>query len=1043
MPEFNRDENKCVITGRRRMLPCGIYYAVSIATLGLFHVLCTFFPRVRLYFETKLASVGDADILICNGKTSEVREEGVGPEEISDLIYEYVKNDKYRYALVEGSRYVYSWLTDDYHPTKDIKCIESLTRKEKEILFGKNELPSQKTNTLLIFFHALFEGVNVYTIFGIILWIHIEYYIYAFIIFLLMGYNLMNVVITEKNKSMQSDEISRSKKTCFLLENGVISLIKETDVVLNDWLVLFPHSEVPCDAIVVEGSVAVDEGFVTGESVPILKKENAEVLAGSIVFQSTLERPQRALISAPQEVERYLESNNYCIVRAIRISYNSAKGKAFKSLAEEKVIKPPVYFDTVKIIGVISIMLIPCMASVFVYLYNELPMNKLVAYIFDLVYSLVSPSLPTAIMVGMSICASRLMKKKIQCKNISISNISGTITKVCFDKTGTLTEEGLDIKCININGQEVFSIEEVDDPVIKAGLCLCHSVEKIGDKHIGDPLDAKMLQFTAGSVEYSTKNQRVQKTVLMGEKRIGTIGETFDFDSNLRRMSTISEMEDGQIYAFAKGSAETIHAISNSKHKIEENMAIVDGYAKDGYRVITLAGKPIDKSTKDREAVESELEVLCNVVFENKLKRKTADTIEILTRAGLSNIMCTGDSLLTAVSVATQCGIIEQYAPVIYPKFAGPGRAIENVEWVCINDDVVFDKVLMKVKKGRDYSSYIDYVIAIEGSLFELFMQSYEYKQLLMRRCKVFSRMNPSQKSAAVEMYKKTDLVCFMGDGANDCNAINMADVGISLSNSEEALKYCFSSYLSNTKEISCILDIIKEGKCALVTTVCKIEQILIITISQFCALLILLFNGLFMSDTQNIYVDIFINIPLSILMSRFKPAKRLSKKTPKKKLLRKSVISGMAIHCLTHTMHLFILTRYLKHLGHTGFVPPEPEKLSETSQLATGIFIISNIQALYSGMVYAPGAPFRQGKGKCRLFIWFYICHFTAISIFLVAVSNTYVSDKYFVCVKSRKIFNLQPLSVNAVLCIVGLAASDSLIIELVSKLTKVLLAS
>ncbi|KAI5192589.1 cation-transporting P-type ATPase 13A2 [Nematocida minor] len=1117
MGTFNKEKNNSRIVGRKRRLSREVYYTISGMTLGLFHVLCVSFPSVKLHLETKSVSIECADILICDGRSSDVYEEKIEKEDITDIMYEYVRNNTYKYAFVNSTRRVFNWVSQEYHLPNGAGYIETLTRKEREVLFGKNELITRRDGSFHLFFLSLFDSINVYTMFGIILWVYIDYYIYALIIFLLMSYNLVNEVRTEIRKNEQSDRISKTKKNSFLLlqeknKPSEIVLVQETDIVMDDTLVFIPYSEVPCDCVVVDGTVAVDEGFVTGESVPVLKKKNAEILAGSVILQAIIEStPGQYEINHP-ELQKFIDSNNYCLVKSVRISYGSARGKAFRNLAEQKLTRPPVYFDTMKIISIIAVIMVPCGISVFVYLQSFLPAHILILYIFDLVYALVSPSLPTAIWIGMAMCSRRLLRKNILCKDISISNVAGNISKVCFDKTGTLTEEGLDIKCINVNGVEVSSIDEISDPLVRQGISLCHSVEKIGDRLVGDPLDIKLLQFAGGSVEYSSHMQKIQRTIHAQEKKVGIIREIFDFDPNIRRMTVISEI-NGQLYAFSKGSTEAIRdicetpllvtnrtensdrdrntlEISNddtidghispsilldrdtadssinrnetdsnlnrnetdeneiessssliNSSQVSNNDELVSKYTRAGYRVISLAYKPVNEVHVDREDAECALHLLCTIVFENKLKLNSRDTINILTQAGISSIMCTGDALFTAVSVGMHCGIVEHHVPVIYPVVpSGAKLCIDAVEWACINDNVVFDKVLMKVRKGHDYSSYIDYAVAIEGHLFDVLMKSKEYKSLLQKRCKVFARMNPFQKSSVVEMYRETDLVCFVGDGANDCNAIQSADVGVSLlSSSDSAVEYCASSYISYGKEVSCLIDIIKEGKCALNTTLSKIEQILIITISQFNALFILLFRRLFMSDMQNIYTDILINIPLSLVMSRFQCAQKLSRKKPKKRLLKKSVIYGIFIHCMTHCVHLFILMQYMHYLHHTNSLPPRTNRLSETSQMASGIFLISNIQALYSGLVYTPGAPFRERKRGNKMFILFYAFHCVMISFLLGCVSGAKFADGY-VWRKGREVFDLLPLSGAAVFGIVGLSISDGLIIRMLTSVISIL---
>ena len=70
-----------------------------------------------------------------------------------------------------------------------------------------------------------------------------------------------------------------------------------------------------------------------------------------------------------------------------------------------------------------------------------------------------------------------------------------------------------------------------------------------------------------------------------------------------------------------------------------------------------------------RSEAESELEFLGFIIFENKLKSSTTDIIDELSRAGIRNVMCTGDNILTAISVARECHLIDKTAHCFVPHF--------------------------------------------------------------------------------------------------------------------------------------------------------------------------------------------------------------------------------------------------------------------------------------------------------------------------------------------------------------------------------------
>jgi cation-transporting ATPase 13A2 len=70
-----------------------------------------------------------------------------------------------------------------------------------------------------------------------------------------------------------------------------------------------------------------------------------------------------------------------------------------------------------------------------------------------------------------------------------------------------------------------------------------------------------------------------------------------------------------------------------------------------------------------RHEAESDLEFIGFIIFENKLKANTADVLRELEEAGIRKVMCTGDNILTAISVARECRLIDKTAHCFVPHF--------------------------------------------------------------------------------------------------------------------------------------------------------------------------------------------------------------------------------------------------------------------------------------------------------------------------------------------------------------------------------------
>ena len=75
------------------------------------------------------------------------------------------------------------------------------------------------------------------------------------------------------------------------------------------------------------------------------------------------------------------------------------------------------------------------------------------------------------------------------------------------------------------------------------------------------------------------------------------------------------------------------------------------------------------------------------------------------------------------------------------------------------------------------------------------------------------------------------------GDGANDCGALKQADAGISLSEAEASIAAPFTSKI---QDISCVVTLLREGRCSLATTFSGFKFIELYSLIQYMTVLLL-----------------------------------------------------------------------------------------------------------------------------------------------------------------------------------------------------------
>ena len=70
--------------------------------------------------------------------------------------------------------------------------------------------------------------------------------------------------------------------------NGVESEIQAKDIVVNDTLVVKPGEKIPTDGVIIDGTSAIDEKMITGESIPADKNVGDEVIGATVNKQGLL-----------------------------------------------------------------------------------------------------------------------------------------------------------------------------------------------------------------------------------------------------------------------------------------------------------------------------------------------------------------------------------------------------------------------------------------------------------------------------------------------------------------------------------------------------------------------------------------------------------------------------------------------------------------------------------------------------------------------------------------------------------------------------------
>lgn len=198
------------------------------------------------------------------------------------------------------------------------------------------------------------------------------------------------------------------------------------------------------------------------------------------------------------------------------------------------------------------------------------------------------------------------------------------------------------------------------------------------------------------------------------------------------------------------------------------------------------------------------------------------------------------------------------------------------------------------------------------------------------------------------------------GDGANDCGALKAAHTGISLSEAESSVASPFTSRNAN---ISCVLNVIKEGRAALVTSFGIFKYMAAYSLCQFVSVLILYSIDSNLTDLEFLYIDLFIISIFAFFFGKTEAYNgKLVKETPLSSLMSVSPILSLLLQML---LVIGIQVGAFEHLQlQSWYKQFEHDKLDKDQVGCVEnfvIFTVSSFQYIILAVVFSKGKPYRK----------------------------------------------------------------------------------
>ena len=382
------------------------------------------------------------------------------------------------------------------------------------------------------------------------------------------------------------------------------------EVKVGDIYILRAGDIVPVDGEIIEGSSAINEAALTGESVPVDKQEGDMVSAGTI------------------------NTNGFLKCKATRVGEDTTLSQIIQMVSDAAATKAPLarIADKVSSVFVPVVMGLALLTFIGWMIAGQTATYAIARAISVLVISCpcaLGLATPVAIMVGNGMGA----KNGILYKTAEAMEIAGRVGAVVLDKTGTITsgEPG------------VTDVVPADGITENQLIEVAYALEKMSEH----PLSGAIVRYAEEKKKTNEKIKLEGFEVITGSGVKASVTEDYDFDG-------IEIKSDSIIQGGSSSSIISQNAFSN--YLSEKNSSA---------EVIERQVERLSEEGKTPLLFMAGNIFLGIIAVADQIKEDSKQAIEELSAMGVYSIMLTGDNYTTAKVIADEVGVNDVVAGVM------------------------------------------------------------------------------------------------------------------------------------------------------------------------------------------------------------------------------------------------------------------------------------------------------------------------------------------------------------------------------------------
>ena len=646
-------------------------------------------------------------------------------------------------------------MTDLHTTSTGLSQQEASTRLAK---YGENTITREKQASQLLIFLKNFTSVM-----AILLWVSGFVAILSGTLELGIAIWLVNIINgifsywQEHEAQKATNSLMKMLPTYTqVYRDGKLQQVNATQIVPGDVFNLQAGNAVPVDARLIKAtSVQVDQSALTGESVPESKKVAFDAGQGEFAESN--------LVYAGTTV-----GAGTATAVAFATGMHTEFGQIAALTQQQKRSLSPLQLELNRLTKQISLIAISLGVLFFVaaIFFVHYPVAQSFIFALGMIVAFIPEGLLPTVTLSLAQGVQRMAKKHALLKDLNSVETLGETTVICSDKTGTLTQNQMTVDHvwtpahtytvtgqgyvnngeIQLNGKPIHYGSDPDLDLLIRLVAFNNDTEvepakgKARPKILGTPTEASLVILAQKSgIDTNAYTQKFPRL------------KELPFDSDRKRMTTIHQHDPQTLSICTKGSlsdllphCDTIQENGKVRPLTQADKDAIDAanrkYAALGLRSIATAYREIPQAAdKEKqldgltiETAETKLTFVGLAIMSDPPRPEIYAAIKKCHNASIKIIMVTGDSSLTAKSIAVKIGLTSDKA-----------RVVTGTE--------------------LDAMSKADLKQALAGEI-------------------IFARVAPEQKYKIVSTLQEMgEIVASTGDGVNDAPALKKADIGVAM----------------------------------------------------------------------------------------------------------------------------------------------------------------------------------------------------------------------------------------------------------------------